>query len=127
MDGFCWQCQDYFLTQLDARPGEWVDTGRVPQLLTREENARRLKILGKIVSGEMSKADTIKWCLDMEKAEPGIGWRKAAFDLQGHIKGINARYAPRWLKRDGIVVGKTPLGDDILGFEAGIVEEEVPF
>lgn len=44
-DGFCGQCQTYVLTRLEAENGEWTDTGKVPQLLSREENLRRLRLL----------------------------------------------------------------------------------
>lgn len=41
VDGFCKTCLDYVATRLEHGNAEWVDTGIVPKLLTREENKRR--------------------------------------------------------------------------------------
>lgn len=80
--GFCWTCLNYVLSRLEPKPGEWIDTVRVPKLLSREENARRMHYLSAWMSSGGSLDVLITHCEDMEQNEPGIGWAKAAKDLR---------------------------------------------
>ena len=75
------------LTELAPRPGEWVDTNKVRILLSQTENMARLRDL-------------------MEALTEGISNR---------ILPVREDYAPAWLKRIGVEVGGTPMGDRILG------------
>src|SRR3990167_2117786 len=44
-DGLCYTCNAIVLTRLEAGNREWLDTGKVETLLSREENHLRLNAL----------------------------------------------------------------------------------
>ena len=86
--GWCMACSYYTLTELEPHPGEWIDTGKIPRRLTREEVSR----LAKEVSATLS----------------GPGWPEKIVPLQ-------RRYIPRRWKRGPLkMVGKTILGFDVV-------------
>ena len=95
-DGFCWTCRDFMLTALDPHPGEWIDTGIVPKLCTKEENMRQARKLMGILSGP--------------------GWPEKQVELRRD-------FIPRSWKRTPLrVTGQTPLGYDIV-LPAGIADD----
>ena len=103
-DGWCVTCTQFRLTGMEPQPGEWIDTGIVPKLCTKEENMRQARKLMGILSGP--------------------GWPEKIVPLRRDM-------IPRSWKRGELkVVGQTPLGYDI-ALPAGIVEnvdtDTVPF
>ena len=88
VSGWCMACNHFTLTELEPHPGEWIDTGRIPRRLTREEAQR----LAREVSATLS----------------GPGWPEKIVPLQ-------RRYIPRsWKRRTLRVVGQTVLGYDVV-------------
>jgi hypothetical protein len=92
------------MTELDAQPGEWIDTGRYSRKLTKEEVQR----LAREVQEKLS----------------GPGWPDVNVPLREDM------IPRRWKHAKLRVVGETPLGYKIVTTESGIVEsttDNVPF
>jgi hypothetical protein len=89
---------------MEPQPGEWIDTGIVPKLCSKEENMRQARKVMAILSGP--------------------GWPEKQVPLRRDM-------IPRSWKRGELrVVGQTPLGYDIV-LPAGIADnsdtDAVPF
>lgn len=65
-DGFCLPCMAFTMTEMLGQAGEWVDTRRVPKLLSREENRRRMGEMAKILEAGILKAQLPREQRDME-------------------------------------------------------------
>lgn len=77
-DGFCRDCVTYVSSRLEPDNGEWVDTGRIPVLLSRQENQRRWGELvthleAKLIAGregkpaEQQKRELAEWIAEQEE------------------------------------------------------------
>jgi hypothetical protein len=92
------------MTELDAQPGEWRDTGRYSRRLTKEE----VKRLAQEVQAKLS----------------GPGWPDVQVPLREDM------IPRRWKHAKLRVVGETPLGYKTVLPDVGIVEETdttIPF
>lgn len=135
--GFCWSCTSVTGTQLVKTACGWRDAGITAKLLSREENAIRMGMLRRILSGEMTKAQVVDFMDGMDKTEPGIGWREGARELEAHVVGFHEDYLPAGMRRTSVVVGHTPSGAEIrnakpapardIAAEKRRLAEEVPF
>jgi hypothetical protein len=101
--GWCPGCGLYALAELDAQPGEWVDTGRKSRKLTKEEVQRMAR--------------------EVQATLSGPGWPDVQVPLRRDM------IPRRWKNVPLKVVGHTPLGHDIV-FPVGVEEpvvNDVPF
>jgi hypothetical protein len=96
------------MTELDAQPGEWIDTNRHSQKLTKVD----VQTLSRLQTGKLD----------------GPGWPEVQVPLREDI------IPRRWKHTTLRTVGETPLGyrtviPERVGIvePTGIVEEEVPF
>ena len=120
------------MSRLEPNPGEWIDTVRIPKLLSREENAQRMHHLVSWMTSGGSLDMLITHCDVMEVQEPGIGWAKAAKDLTAHPRmnkrpvmpqGQEEPYFFKPLPREELNRQKAVLHD----MAGRLVEEGVPF
>ena len=69
-DGFCWTCLTYVMTQLEPHKGEWRDTGRIPVLLSRDENQRRIRgLVAQMAAAMVAHQPTVR---DLEAEKRAI-------------------------------------------------------
>ena len=67
-EGFCRRCLQYTRTQMLPTKGQWIDTGKISVLLSREENQRRMQGLVAQMVASMTAHQPTDRDLEVEKA-----------------------------------------------------------